>query len=90
MLIKAKGEYYYRELERLEKIHQQNLNGELIYRKMRIKEVDSELIERVRCMFSKGKVSSMQKLLPLLFFIFPNMSSSTNFEHKLIAISTFI
>lgn len=58
VIIKAKGEYYRRELERLEK--EKNLTDsekkEVINRKTKLKTIEKDIVKNFRSIFNKGNI----------------------------------
>lgn len=57
VIIKAKGEYYYRELQRLESegALSDNEKVEISCKKLKYKDLDNDLVKSFRSMFNKGK-----------------------------------
>jgi len=57
VIIKAKGEYYYRELQRLENESSisDNEKVEISRKKLKYKDLDNDLVKSFRSMFNKGK-----------------------------------
>lgn len=59
VFIKAKGEYYYRELKRLEnESHADTSTDNLVSIRKKLNNLEKELVDGLHCLFSQGKAKT--------------------------------